>query len=139
MSRFVDGVPVRLLGSPHPLEPADLVEQVLDGKVLAAVPCTSAGTVPGARMLLGVNWWCGPWAEGQGNAGTALAFSENLYLVRLPFGAEAQRTVGCGEVCGVRVCVIPANEPLPLLESGEVDVGRVTEIEIVFVGDYHRG
>ena len=43
---------------------------------------------------------------------------------------------GCG---GVRVCFTPASDPLPLSESGEVDVGRVTKIEIVFVGDDHRG
>lgn len=40
---------------------------------------------------------------------------------------------------GVRICFVPADDPLPLLESGEVDLERVTEIEIVFVGDYHRG
>lgn len=37
--------------------------------------------------------------------------------------------------CGVGVCFIPVNEPLLLLESGEVDVGRITEI--VFVGEFH--
>ena len=50
---------------------------------------------------------------------------------------EAQGTVdGYG---GVQICVSPATEPLPLLERGEVDVGRVTKIEIVFVGDDQRG
>ncbi|MFC7334813.1 killer suppression protein HigA [Rhodocista pekingensis] len=40
---------------------------------------------------------------------------------------------------GVRLCFKPANDPLPLLPNGEVDVEQVTEIEIVFVGDTHRG
>jgi proteic killer suppression protein len=39
----------------------------------------------------------------------------------------------------VRICFIPADDPLPLLESGEVDIDLVTEITIVFVGNYHRG
>lgn len=38
---------------------------------------------------------------------------------------------------GVRVCFTPANDPLPLCADGSVDLTLVTEVEIVFVGDYH--
>ncbi|ABC20810.1 killer suppression protein HigA [Rhodospirillum rubrum] len=38
---------------------------------------------------------------------------------------------------GVRICLVPANTPLPRCADGSVDLTLVTEVEIVFVGDYH--
>jgi len=38
---------------------------------------------------------------------------------------------------GVRICLVPANEPLPIASDGAIDLTQVTEIEIVDVGNYH--
>jgi len=38
---------------------------------------------------------------------------------------------------GVRLCFIPANDSLPLNHDSSIDITLVTEIEIVFLGDYH--
>ena len=36
-----------------------------------------------------------------------------------------------------RLAFRPANEPLPLKPDGGIDLARVTEIEVVGIGDYH--
>lgn len=36
-----------------------------------------------------------------------------------------------------RIILEPANDPIPLLEDGSVDLERVTSIRILGVGDYH--
>jgi len=38
---------------------------------------------------------------------------------------------------GVRLCFEPAQMPPPSLPDGGIDWARVTEIVIVFIGDYH--
>lgn len=36
-----------------------------------------------------------------------------------------------------RLCFIIEHDPVPLLEDNSVDKEAVTEIKIVFIGDYH--
>jgi len=36
-----------------------------------------------------------------------------------------------------RLAFKPANEPLPLKSDGGIDLSRVTEVEVVGIGDYH--
>jgi toxin HigB-1 len=38
---------------------------------------------------------------------------------------------------GRRLVFEPANEPIPMNEDGGIDWSQVTEVKIVFVGDYH--
>lgn len=38
---------------------------------------------------------------------------------------------------GRRLVFEPANEPIPLNKDGGIDWSQVTEVKIVFVGDYH--
>lgn len=38
---------------------------------------------------------------------------------------------------GVRLCLEPDRKPPPALPDGGIDWARVTEIVIVFIGDYH--
>ena len=36
-----------------------------------------------------------------------------------------------------RIVFIPLNDPLPTLESGGIDLEKITKIKIIFIGDYH--
>lgn len=36
-----------------------------------------------------------------------------------------------------RIVFIPANNPVPYLEDGGIDLQKVTIVEIVWIGDYH--
>lgn len=36
-----------------------------------------------------------------------------------------------------RIVFIPANDPIPYLEDGGIDLEKVTIIKIVWIGDYH--
>jgi len=38
---------------------------------------------------------------------------------------------------GVCICLVPDHDPVPILESGGVDLKNVTRVKIVYVGDYH--
>jgi proteic killer suppression protein len=38
---------------------------------------------------------------------------------------------------GVCICLVPDHDPVPELESGGVDLKKVTKVKIVYVGDYH--
>ncbi len=38
---------------------------------------------------------------------------------------------------GHRLCFEPTNDPVPVLETGQIDWGQVTEVRIVYIGDYH--
>lgn len=38
---------------------------------------------------------------------------------------------------GVCICLVPNHDPAPELESGGVDLKKVTKVTIVYVGDYH--
>lgn len=38
---------------------------------------------------------------------------------------------------GIRICLVPDHDPVPVLADGGVDLKSVTRVKIVFVGDYH--
>jgi proteic killer suppression protein len=38
---------------------------------------------------------------------------------------------------GKRLVFEPLNDPIPILPSGGIDWQKVTEIKIIFIGDYH--
>lgn len=38
---------------------------------------------------------------------------------------------------GVRLVFEPAAEPLPRLEDGSVELGKVTTVRVVYIGNYH--
>lgn len=37
-----------------------------------------------------------------------------------------------------RLVCRPINDPLPINDSGQLDWGKVTKIEVVWIGDYHK-
>lgn len=38
---------------------------------------------------------------------------------------------------GVRICLIPDHDPLPLKPDGDLDLKLISDVKIVFIGDYH--
>jgi proteic killer suppression protein len=36
-----------------------------------------------------------------------------------------------------RMVIKPAHDPVPLKDNNEIDVAKVTKVELIFIGDYH--
>ncbi|MER8748084.1 system killer suppression protein [Mesorhizobium sp. M1050] len=38
---------------------------------------------------------------------------------------------------GICICLVPDHDPVPEMESGGIDLKKVTKVRIIYVGDYH--
>jgi proteic killer suppression protein len=37
-----------------------------------------------------------------------------------------------------RIVIKPTNDPIPLKSNNEIDTSQITEVELIYIGDYHE-